>query len=53
MFLLNPAGADSKITVYLFTFHYVSIKSDLLQLRVIDVYKFTFHYVSIKSQVLA
>ena len=34
----------------LFTFHYVSIKSDTESLTFDALFKFTFHYVSIKSK---
>ena len=51
MYLLNQISKESSKDEYVFTFHYVSIKSPF-QLYGRDIrYQFTFHYVSIKSKI--
>ena len=50
MYLLNREyGWNDAGGATAFTFHYVSIKSDVTRLDGEGVYTFTFHYVSIKS----
>ena len=49
MYLLNHEGVTVWITPMEFTFHYVSIKSIVLNPVSSDKDLFTFHYVSIKS----
>ena len=50
MYLLNLTDAEENhIHGNIFTFHYVSIKSDRRYARDCLIIKFTFHYVSIKS----
>ena len=40
------------IAIFLFTFHYVSIKSVLHKVVCSGIIRFTFHYVSIKSYII-
>ena len=49
MYLLNPKLGLNIAPYMQFTFHYVSIKSDVEGVTSDDVSLFTFHYVSIKS----
>ena len=50
MFLLHPCKAISRMfTIWIFTFHYVSITSIQLSQIATDILGFTFHYVSITS----
>ena len=51
MFLLNQYGLPPIVTLTLFTFHYVSIKSTLDPQDLNFELAFTFHYVSIKSKI--
>ena len=49
MYLLKLPDEPDELLLLIFTFHYVSIKTQhLLYLRV-TLTKFTFHYVSIKT----
>ncbi len=50
MYLLNPDVEDNHVHGNIFTFHYVSIKSDKEEAHHTDINEFTFHYVSIKSK---
>ena len=49
MYLLNPVETEIKSLLESFTFHYVSIKSDVMAGNIGKIATFTFHYVSIKS----
>ena len=49
MYLLKQAEKSGGCDYYLFTFHYVSIKTDDETSNGMDGYAFTFHYVSIKT----
>ena len=49
MYLLNLKSFTHIYDVVLFTFHYVSIKSDFEAVTTAVGNVFTFHYVSIKS----
>ncbi len=49
MYLLNPDTLKSVFHSFIFTFHYVSIKSTIHIEYHICLLEFTFHYVSIKS----
>ena len=51
MYLLNPVETEIKSLLESFTFHYVSIKSDVMAGNIGKIATFTFHYVSIKSGV--
>ena len=46
MYLLNPDVEDNHVHGNIFTFHYVSIKSDKEEAHHTDINEFTFHYVS-------
>ena len=53
MYLLNLTYVSNTFkSVLQFTFHYVSIKSNLVSVILLRLRQFTFHYVSIKSQTL-
>ena len=49
MYLLNPDAIISNHIRLIFTFHYVSIKSEYRFNNHLSAKEFTFHYVSIKS----
>ena len=50
MYLLNrKTTSDANVDIFIFTFHYVSIKSVLSHWLSLSLQPFTFHYVSIKS----
>ena len=49
MYLLNRVRLRKDVGYDQFTFHYVSIKSEYVIMKIADITTFTFHYVSIKS----
>ena len=52
MYLLKQTGIEPAPALFcLFTFHYVSIKTNLSFISLTDKEEFTFHYVSIKTNV--
>ena len=54
MYLLNRGASGAEVFYSVkFTFHYVSIKSDLRTTSGIRLEQFTFHYVSIKSSAIS
>ena len=51
MYLLNPKAVEKEnVSLDKFTFHYVSIKSEINAFHTASTRSFTFHYVSIKSK---
>ena len=49
MFLLRRKGGLYMNEKFLFTFQYVSIKTQIDSIKISDIRKFTFQYVSIKT----
>ena len=49
MYLLNPDDVTLFVFDEVFTFHYVSMKSERISRLEGNIRRFTFHYVSIKS----